>query len=266
MAEQDKTRSMPRNMGQHATTIRQLRIKSGLTPMQLADKIGVTKGAVYKWENGKGRPDFSILPLLCDALNVSADEVIGRKSVELNSNEHELLEKYRRLSHYDQISIIGFIDTLRQNRLKERQDYCIKSFMPIFIAPYAMGAGLGEPLGDNCEQEQIYVRITKESSRADKVIRVNGDSMMPTFQDGDLLFVQETENLKAGEIGVFVLAGEGYVKEYQRDGLQSHNANYSTIIPNADDDVRCLGRIIGKVETEMLPNEEELRILEDVFA
>lgn len=138
--------------------------------------------------------------------------------------------------------------------------------MPIFIAPYAMGAGLGEPLGDNCEQEQIYVRITKESSRADKVIRVNGDSMMPTFQDGDLLFVQETESLKAGEIGVFVLAGEGYVKEYQRDGLHSHNANYSTIIPNADDDVRCLGRIIGKVETEMLPNEEELKILEDVFA
>ena len=61
MAERNKTRSMLRNMGQHAATIRQLRIRSGLTPMQLADKIGVTKSAVYNWENGKGRPDFSIL-------------------------------------------------------------------------------------------------------------------------------------------------------------------------------------------------------------
>jgi len=266
MTPQDKAGSKLRNIGQHADTIRRLRKESGLTPGQLADAIGVTINAIYNWESGKSRPDFSILPVLCDALNVSADEIIGRDSQKISLEEFELLRKYRRLSHYDQQSILSFMETLKHNRFKERQDNCRASYVPIYVAPYAMGAGLGEPLGDNNEQERIFVRITKESSRADRVVRVNGDSMMPTYQDGDLLLVEETENIKEGEIGIFVVAGEGFVKEFRHDGLHSHNSHYNTILPADDDNTRCIGRVLGSVTDAMLPDAEEQKILEEVFA
>ena len=158
------------------------------------------------------------------------------------------------------------MDLLSHNRALERKDYCRNSFLPLYIAPYAMGAGLGEPLGDNTEQERIFVRVTRESSRADRVVRVNGDSMMPTYHDGDLLLVQETDRVSAGEIGIFIVAGEGFVKEYQPDGLHSHNRHYDTFMPADDDNTRCIGRVIGSINDVMLPDEEESRILEEVFA
>ena len=255
-----------RNSGQYASNIKKLRLEAGLTASQLAEAIGVTKNAIYNWEAGSHRPDLDTLPQLCDALMVTADELLGHSTPNLNLSEHQLLRKFRRLSSYDQMSIIDFMDLLYQNRIRERKDHCRNTFMPINIAPYAMGAGLGEPLGDSTEQERIFVRITRESSRADRVVRVNGDSMSPTYNDGDLLLVEDTDRIKEGDIGIFIVAGEGFVKEYQRDGLHSHNHMYDTFMPADGDNTRCIGRVIGSINEAMLPDSEEAQILEEVFA
>jgi len=263
---QTKAKRAIRNSGQYADSIRKHRLKAGLTQPQLAEMIGVTKNAISNWEAGLSRPDIDKLPQLCDALNVSADELLGRSATAVNAAEQLLLRKFRRLSPYDQKSFTDFMDLMYQNRTMERREYCRHTFMPLSIAPYAMGAGLGEPLGDNTEQERIFVRVTHDSSRADRVVRVNGDSMMPTFRDGDLLLVQETDQLHVGDIGIFIVAGEGFVKEYQRDGLHSHNKRYDTFMPADDDNSRCIGRVIGRINDAMLPDDEETRILEEVFA
>lgn len=254
-----------RNMGQHANTIRMLRVNSGLTPAQLAEQVGVTKNAVYNWEMGKSRPDFSLIAPLCEALGVSADEIIGKQAQGISANERNLLYQYRCLSSGDQKAVAELVDALIRNRQQERQDYCRRTFIPLYVAPYSMGAGLGEPLGDCVEHERMYVRMTRESSRADRVVRVNGDSMVPTYRDGELLLVQDTSKVNVGEIGVFVIAGEGYVKEYQLDGLHSHNQRYDVICPSADDETRCIGRVIGVVLDDMLPNNEEKQLLEDTY-
>ena len=261
-----KAKRSVRNSSQYADNIRALRREAGLTQPQLAEMIGVTKNAISNWEAGTNRPDLDTLPLLCEVLHVTADELLGRNTPMVSLDEQRLLRKYRRLSPYDQKSITDFMELLSRNRLMERKDYCRNAFMPINIAPYAMGAGLGEPLGDNTEQERIFVRVTRESSRADRVVRVNGDSMYPTFRDGDLLLVEETDAIKEGDIGIFVVAGEGFVKEYQRDGLHSHNRRYNTILPADDDNTRCIGRVIGSINDAMLPDAEETKILEEVFA
>lgn len=263
---QTKSKRSVRNSGQYADTIRSLRLEAGLTQPQLAERLGVTKNAISNWEAGTTRPDIETIPVLCDALQVTADELLGHDTQVMNLSEQRFLRKFRRLSQYDQKAISDMMDLLSHNRALERKDYCRNSFLPLYIAPYAMGAGLGEPLGDNTEQERIFVRVTRESSRADRVVRVNGDSMMPTYHDGDLLLVQETDRVSAGEIGIFIVAGEGFVKEYQPDGLHSHNRHYDTFMPADDDNTRCIGRVIGSINDVMLPDEEESRILEEVFA
>lgn len=67
------------------TNIQQLRKAAGLSQEQLADMIGVSRQAVSKWETGQSLPDVDKLLLLCEAFQVSADELIGTRSPDSES-------------------------------------------------------------------------------------------------------------------------------------------------------------------------------------
>lgn len=57
--------------------IRQMRKAHGLTQEQLAEAMGVTVGAVSKWELGQSAPDLSTLLELADFFDVSVDALLG---------------------------------------------------------------------------------------------------------------------------------------------------------------------------------------------
>lgn len=55
------------------------RREQNLTQKQLAEKIGVSDKTVSKWETGKTMPDYSVVELLCETLNISVSELIAGK-------------------------------------------------------------------------------------------------------------------------------------------------------------------------------------------
>jgi transcriptional regulator with XRE-family HTH domain len=57
--------------------IKSLRRERGLTQEKLAEALGVTVGAVSKWENGNNTPDIIMLGILADFFDVSVDVLIG---------------------------------------------------------------------------------------------------------------------------------------------------------------------------------------------
>lgn len=57
--------------------IRKYRKELGLTQEQLAEAVGVTVGAVSKWESGLSNPDIGMLPALADFFGVSVDVLLG---------------------------------------------------------------------------------------------------------------------------------------------------------------------------------------------
>ena len=116
------------------------------------------------------------------------------------------------------------------------------------------------------ERNYVFLRNSRSVCRADTVITVTGDSMLPTFRDGDELLVEYTPEIREGEIGIFVVAGEGFVKEYRSDGLHSHNPKYKTIRPMQDDNFRCVGRVLGAVTEDMLATPQELAVLSEVYS
>ena len=59
-----------------------LRKKLSFKQEDIANKVNVSPQAVSKWENDISAPDISILPDLADILNVTLDELLGRKVVE----------------------------------------------------------------------------------------------------------------------------------------------------------------------------------------
>ena len=59
--------------------IKELREARGLTQVQLADGVGVTQGAVAKWETGRAIPGGGKLPALADMLNCSINDLFEPK-------------------------------------------------------------------------------------------------------------------------------------------------------------------------------------------
>lgn len=57
--------------------IRLLRKKHGLTQEQLAETLGVTPGAVYKWEAKLSVPDISLILELANFFDISVDALLG---------------------------------------------------------------------------------------------------------------------------------------------------------------------------------------------
>ena len=62
-----------------ADNIKNFRKDRKLTQEQLAEVMGVTTGAVHKWESGASVPDLSIIMELADFFDVSVDVLIGFK-------------------------------------------------------------------------------------------------------------------------------------------------------------------------------------------
>ncbi|MGR3779163.1 helix-turn-helix transcriptional regulator [Bacillus paramycoides] len=61
--------------------LKQLRAQYNYTQENVAQKIGVSKQSVSKWESGKTYPDIDNLIILSDIYNVTIDELIREDSV-----------------------------------------------------------------------------------------------------------------------------------------------------------------------------------------
>lgn len=70
-------------MNQYVTgaAIKELREKSKMTQLQLAERLGVSDKTVSKWETGKGYPDITLLEPIAQAFNISITELISGNTV-----------------------------------------------------------------------------------------------------------------------------------------------------------------------------------------
>lgn len=58
--------------------IRKLRFKYELTQEELANRLGVSRGALSNYEKEKREPDIDMLIKMADTFKVSIDELVGR--------------------------------------------------------------------------------------------------------------------------------------------------------------------------------------------
>lgn len=72
--------------------IRQKRKELNLTQNELAEKLGVTKASVSKWELSQSYPDIQLLPEIAEIFNCTVDELLG-----CSDSESEYLEKEKRI-------------------------------------------------------------------------------------------------------------------------------------------------------------------------
>ena len=247
--------------------IRAIRQRRGLNQPQLAAQIGVTKNAVTNWETGLSRPDLATIPKICAALHVSADLLLGLPRERLTEEEKLHLAAWRKLTSPEQASVSTLIEALFLNRQAAAK--AAPALVRALRLPWAedkVCAGSGNALSERTDTAWCYLREGTLTSKADEVINVTGDSMEPVFHDGDSLLVQFADTLQEGEVGVFVLNGEGTVKEYRRDGLYPYNRKHAVIRPAAGDSLRLIGRVLGRVTEDMIATDAEIEAARGAYS
>ena len=230
--------------------IKEARMALNYTQSELAEALEITTGAVANYENEVSIPKPEILYKLMNVLKCDANylyqDMYNSKNNDfiISSNEQSLIKKYRSLDGYGRKAINNLLEVEY-----ERCNTVIEEDMPAYITKpyYAAGAsaGNGEYLFDDLDCTAITLPDTPLNNNADLVIAVKGHSMEPTYQDGDKLLVKKQSELNVGDIGVFIINGESFVKELGKDRLISHNKQYQDIHCNDYDNMITVGKVIG---------------------
>ena len=109
-----------------------------------------------------------------------------------------------------------------------------------------VSAGTGSFL-DSDEYEMISSPDIPEAATFG--VYVDGDSMEPRYHNKDLIWIEQTACLDDGEIGIFYLDGNAYVKKFQNNRLGiyliSLNKKYDPIPVTENSSFKIFGRVLS---------------------
>lgn len=233
--------------------LKEARKSKKLTMQQAAAAIGVSASSYQKYEYGINKPDIDTLQKIADVFGVSTDYLLGRekkKSPEMTSEdtrfEEELLSIYRSMpEEYRKLLYDSIRAAVLKNHSPEQIRSDIKKVIFDMLSVHKASAGCGYDLEDSDQWRSVEVVDTPELHEADFAVEVDGDSMLPDFEDGDIVYVVKSDEVPVGKIGLFIQNGKGYIKKAGEDRLMSLNPKYDDIYPENGEIIPC-GIIIGK--------------------
>lgn len=227
--------------------------------------IGVGTANGTYWKNGSA-PSSDVVVKLAEFLNVSTDFLLlGKNETVIDSTPDtiELISAYNSVDTIGKAMIRERALTLAELAVERAAVQAKKTAKPAAVAAdelppeptahsiayydYPASAGTGLFL-DETTAEKITVVQTPESLRADFAIPIKGDSMEPDFSSDDIVLVESCPCVSRGEIGIFVLNGDAFIKEFGGDRLISHNEAYDPLMLKEYESAVCMGRVLGKAE------------------
>ena len=234
--------------------IKQLRISHGMTQEDLANKLDIGKSAVSNYEKGYRKPKQSLIFKLANTFdvsinyffpetteNISQPEILtiynqlndGRKEISLNFAKEQLKqqEEQSNVVHADfSVKEDSNVYSLEQHRIKQEwRGY--------------VSAGTGEFLFDE-QVEYVEFDENEVPDRSDFCLTVNGDSMLPLFEDKQYIFIKGTTDVRNGQVIVCTLNGEAFVKKITGNRLVSLNPKYDDITISENDNFKICGVVL----------------------
>ena len=226
-------------------TLATYRKKKKISQIELADKltnygINVSNAAISAWEKDISQPNTQQFLALCKILGITDiyNEFIG-----FNPDD-----PLARLNEEGKAKALEYIGLLLLSEQFQKQEATIIPFRrKIKWSLLASSAGTGEFLDDeNFETIEVGEEVPED---ADFGLALNGDSMEPRYHDKQAVWVQQTNSLSNGEIGIFYLDGMTYCKQLKddKDGvyLVSLNSKYEPIKVTDDSSFKIFGRVLN---------------------
>lgn len=244
--------------------LKDLRLKAGYSQKDVYEHFKIPQSTFSSWEVGKSEPSGEMLIKLCDFYKCDMVKEFSADN-DLNYKEWNLIEKYRFISEHSPNGA-NVVDTVLNReyslitQLKEQSDYIKKlkisdnnsvSNIEMRLINYyyrVASAGTGQIIFDMPPTKRIEIPNTPKYRKVDYAIGVNGDSMEPLYHDGDMLLVEMTEDIEIGDIGIFRIDNESYVKKLGKTELISLNPDAKNIPLNESSG--CMGKVIGKMPND----------------
>ena len=159
---------------------------------------------------------------IADELNMRAEDMLLLSEKE-NLNK-DLYFYFEKLTKDSKLKVIDFAKSKldEQNTISDN----VVPFPTTLNLDAVVSAGTGEWQDDNFKEEIEY---DGQIPTHDYVVRVNGDSMQPLFEDNQILFIRKTNDVRDGQIIVCTLNNETYVKKIMGNRLVSLNKKYDDI-------------------------------------
>ena len=105
--------------------LKSFRTARKLTQVRLAELVGVSPRVYNRWERGGALPHFDTIVKIADILQVSIDELAGRKdpadNILIHNHQlHTLCQQIDQLSDEDQKALIIMMDSLVKKSRMEK--------------------------------------------------------------------------------------------------------------------------------------------------
>ena len=108
-------------MGNFQNIFKRLRISAGLTQVEMAKKLGISRSTIGMYETGAREPDFETLEKIADFFNVDTDYLLGRtdKITILPETAGQNYIDNRSLTRKDERDIKKILDQTREQLLSQ---------------------------------------------------------------------------------------------------------------------------------------------------
>lgn len=239
------------------------RLNKGLKQSDVTKLTGIKNTTLSNYENGNTEPDMDTFLNLCNLYELDYAEIIREAygyripGVEISVTKSDLdyIKKYRSLDAPGR-EIVDFVldrEASRSQRIAELEkrpaavvEFHGRSDVPARAIKYfhSVSAGTGQVLFDDVYSEDVVIPDIPEYRRVAYAVKVSGRSMEPLYYDGDILLVEPACEIDVGEIGIFNVDGQAYVKKLGEHELISLNEEYDNI--PLDEGSRCMGRVVDR--------------------
>ena len=248
------------------------RRQCGMTIDELAEKSGVAKGTLNKIMGGVTKaPTLDNMKAIARALGKRLADFDDEPELAdlFSSSEQNHIKKYRALDPYGKEAVDGVLDVEYRRCEEDRQARDAAVFMKnrektepaeesrpslSLHRPYsavAAAEGSGAFLLDD-GYDEITVELNRYTQQADVILKVVGRSMEPAISNGDCVLVRRQPSVNIGEIGVFIIDGQGYLKESAPDKLLSLKPEVDDVTFGDQQIVECYGKFISVLDPDWI--------------
>ena len=257
-------------MNEIGKRIEQVRRRLDMSMEEFGNRIGISRASVSRLERGINHPAQRTIMLIAEKFGISerwlrngtgemlkavpnTDDLVSTLAAEysLTENDMLILRAFLALSESDRQAFLRFGKELAQLQDSEeppQQPWADVIPTTLLKTRYFArpSAGPGNDIFDG--QEEVEVVDTPQARQADFVLQISGNSMEPMYKDGDQVLIQSGTDVDPGQIGVWLVDGNVYIKQRLEHGLHSLNPEYPDVPLNKNSDIHCYGRVIGKAE------------------
>ena len=213
--------------------LKNIREEKGYSQAEVAKLLNISRVSYFNWENGKTKPNQKNLNLLSRLLGVEETYFV---------TEYHILDTYCKLNQDNRHKLENYADDL----LKEQEKIVQLPKYYAYKVVEKLSAGTGYSYFGDGNYDTVFY---DEQLDHDFASWVFGDSMEPTYLNGEVVLIKQTGFDYDGAIYAVDWDGQTYIKKVYReeDGLRlvSLNKHYADKFAPYNENPRIIGKIVG---------------------